>query len=130
MTQDGRQFPLVVQFGQKAAVDCNLAAGQRPGVRCRVVEDNELVRQIAIADRRHALPHVADVTTERFIDLVPTPLALLRREVLFSPDGKLLALGDQCEFAFSGDGIDCTTAEKEKTQRNRQGGFHETPEFV
>jgi hypothetical protein len=60
--QHRRQFGLALQFRQQAAIDRQLAAGKGPGIRHRIVDDDELERQVRpVADLHQLLPDLVDV---------------------------------------------------------------------
>ena len=63
VAEHGSQFGLAVHFGQQAAVDRDLAARQRPGIRYRVVDHIEFVGKLPVRHRRQPLTdplHVVD----------------------------------------------------------------------
>ena len=46
VAEHGRELGFGVELGQQAAIHCDLAARQRPGVRHRAIQHDELVRQL------------------------------------------------------------------------------------
>ena len=118
VTEHGSELGFRVELRQQAAIDGDLAAGQRPRIRHRAVQDDELVRQLSIADGGELLADAGDVRRELGIERVLAALHLLRRRVLLLADGDLLIGGDERELAIAGHRVDHATAQ----QRERSSG--------
>ncbi len=126
--EHGGELGFGMQLGQEPAVHRDLAAGQGPRVRNRIVQHHELVRQCAAADGRELRADAAHVRRERRVEGVVAALHLLRRRVLLLPDLDFLIGGDQRELAIAGDGIDRAGGEQRKRGAERgvdvAGFFH------
>jgi hypothetical protein len=85
--QHRRQFRLALQFGEQAAIDRQLAAGQRPGIGHRIVDDDEFEGQVGpVADLDQLLPDLIDIGRQRRIEHEPAARRLLAMQVLLVAD--------------------------------------------
>ncbi len=118
VAEHGRELGLGRKLGEQAAIHGDLAAGQRPCVRHGAVQDDELVRQLPIADGGELLADFCDVSSELRIECVLAALHLLRRLVLLLADRDLLIGGNERELAIAGHGVDDAAAQ----HREHEGG--------
>ena len=102
----GGKFSFGFEFGQQPPVDGDLAAGQRPGVGHRVVQDNKFVRQVDAALRGDLGTHVAHVGAQLRIDIIFAALGLLHRQVILPAHFDFLRRAHEDEFAFARDRVD------------------------
>ena len=101
MTQHGRKLGFGLQLGQQTAIDADLAAGQCPGVRDRVVQHREFIRQLAVADGGEPLPDLLHVARQPGIHHVVAALGLAHRREILLADLDLGALADQHQLVLA-----------------------------
>ena len=116
-----RELRFVLQFHQEAAMDADLAAGQRPGVRRAVVDHDEFVGEIPVADGGDAVTHRGDVFGDSRVHPVLSAAQLLKRFIFALTDRDLVCRREQRQLALTGHGID-GTARRECQQRQEQHG--------
>ena len=119
VTEHGSQLRLALQPGQQAAVDGDLAAGQRPGVRRGIVQHRELVGEVAVRGRRQPLADLVDVGRDLRQGDEVAAFALSRRRVLLPSDLQLLALGHQLQLLLARDRVGAAGGQRQR------GGEHE-----
>ena len=106
VTQNRRQLRFGIQGSQQSAVDGDLAARQRPGIRRRVVQDLEFVGQLAIADPGQAIADRLHVAGQLGFDDIVTALRLPVRAIVLLPDRHLLGFGHQGNLVLAGHRVD------------------------
>ena len=89
------EFCFTVQGYKQSTIDCYFSTGKCPGVRSRVVQDDELIRQFSVTYGSQTISDLLDISGQFSIDLVQAALGLLCRQVLFSADGNLALSADQ-----------------------------------
>jgi hypothetical protein len=107
--QHRRELGLGRKLSEQAAIHGDLPAGQRPCVRHGAVQDDELVREVPIADGGELLADSSDISGELRIERVLAALHLLGRLVLLLADRDLLIRGNERKLAIAGHGVDDAT---------------------
>ena len=102
MPEYSRELCLRAKLGQQTTIDGDFAAGQRPGIWHRVIQYDEFVGQLAIADRRQPVSDILHVLRQRRVYIVATALGLLRWRIGLRPHLQLLGLADDHEVGIAG----------------------------
>ena len=82
VSQHRSQLGLAAQFSQQPSVDGNFASGHGPGVRHRVIDDSELVRQVSVADRGELVANLLNIGLYLGVSDVVSALTLARRHIV------------------------------------------------
>jgi hypothetical protein len=138
--QHRRQFRLALQFRQQAAIDRQLAAGKGPGIGHRIVDDDELERQVRpVADLHQLLPDLVDVGRKLRIEDELATGRLLVLQILLAAELDFLLLGYQRQFGLLRHRVGRAAAHRkrgkqrkadaEQTAHGRARRVHELPSF-
>ena len=123
VAQHRGELRFVLELHQQAAVDRDLAPGQRPGVGRGIVQHHEFVGQLrALADARQALSHARHVGVQLGIEHVLAALALLAGSVLLLAGADLLLFRHEAHFRRAGDRVDAATAQSATQHQDGQRG--------
>ncbi len=114
VAEHGRELGLGIDLCQQAAVDCDLATRQRPGVWDGIVEHREFIGQRRVADRRESITDRLHVGRQCQIDSVGTALRLLHRRVVLCAHRDFLLTRDEDEVALARHGIDSAARERDQ----------------
>ena len=124
VAEHGRQFGLAVHFGQQAAVDRDLAARQRPGIRYRVVDHIEFVGKLPVRHSRQPLTDPLHVVDQGRVECEVAALGLTQWCVLLRADVQFPLLGNHDEVALAGDRVDRAAGCKQQYRNKHKKTSH------
>ncbi len=102
VTQYRGEFCLRIQLRQQPPIDRDLAARQGPRVGYRVVEYDELIRELNATLRRDFRTYGSNVLSQRRVDIMQTALRLLHRYVTLLAHLQIRLRTNRHELAFAG----------------------------
>ena len=101
MPEHCREFRFRFQLHEEPAIDRDFSAGQCPGIRNRVVQHDELIRQLAVAHGRQAIADALHVVRQGRVERVVAALGLAHRRVVLLADRELRAFADEHQLVLA-----------------------------
>ena len=123
VTEYSGELGFGVHFRQEATIDRDLAAGKRPGVGHRAVQDDEFIGQLTITDGGQFSAHHLDVGCQFRVNVILASPGLLHVGVILGAELNFLRFADQRELSFSSNGIDGTAGQAEQQEQQIYGIF-------